>query len=354
MNIGKRGLSGVVTTLLLILLGLVAVGVLWVVVANVLEDSSSQVNLDKFTVGLVIDEARYNGNNVDIKVSRQPGKGDVQKLKFAISNGVDTEVLEGVGIQELETHVYSLSYSGIVKSVSVLPILGEEEISGNAVVKEFSDKEMLENLGAIAWWRFEGNVNDEIGDNHGSVDVGSVSYIDGKIGNAIEFNGVSGRINIVNNEAIDVHDEISIVAWVNPDSDDTYGRIINKGFAQTGSWLLAKLNSGSGNRWTFALVNSLASQRHTRSTNDYSGNIGLWTHLAGTYNRTIRSLYVNGVLQSYASDNVYDFTEPLGNTYNAQIGWSDADSFDGKVDELILFNKALNQRQIQDLMDYFS
>lgn len=41
----KKGLSGVIVTLILILLVLVAIGVVWVVVQNVLESGTGQINL---------------------------------------------------------------------------------------------------------------------------------------------------------------------------------------------------------------------------------------------------------------------------------------------------------------------
>jgi len=53
----KRGLSAVVTTLLIILLVFVAVGIVWVVVRNVIEGGLEDVNLGAFTTSFDIKSA---------------------------------------------------------------------------------------------------------------------------------------------------------------------------------------------------------------------------------------------------------------------------------------------------------
>ncbi len=67
----KRGLSGVVTSLILILLVLVAVGIVWVVVKNIISEGSEQVSLGMFTVDLEIKNVKVNEGGVDVKVERK-------------------------------------------------------------------------------------------------------------------------------------------------------------------------------------------------------------------------------------------------------------------------------------------
>ena len=50
-KIKKKGLSTIVITLIIILISLVAVGIIWVVVRNVIQTGTEQVALGQFTLG---------------------------------------------------------------------------------------------------------------------------------------------------------------------------------------------------------------------------------------------------------------------------------------------------------------
>jgi len=152
----KKGLSGVVTTLLLILLGLVAVGVLWVVVANVIEDSSSQVNLDKFTLSLDIESVKYNQNTFDLVLKRNPGKGEIDSMKIIFSDGNYSQTYEVSGIDELQSKLFNVNYDRPPKIISVLPILKNDKgdtTEGTPFVFELTQKQMAD----IGWVRYSGN-----------------------------------------------------------------------------------------------------------------------------------------------------------------------------------------------------
>lgn len=80
---GKKGLSTVVTTLIIILLVLVAVGIIWGVVSNLLKNSTGKIDattkcLDvDFTVKNVIYAA--NGNTTDYTVTMAKAAGSVNE-----------------------------------------------------------------------------------------------------------------------------------------------------------------------------------------------------------------------------------------------------------------------------------
>lgn len=139
----KRGLSTVVTTLIIILLVLVAVGIVWVVISNVIREGTEEISLGKFTVDLRIKSVNVTGGSVDVKIRRNPGKGDLSGIKFIIDDGVDTHVFdEPTTMAELAEQTFSLIYSGIVKEVSIAPILksdsGKEFIGNEIDSFEFS------------------------------------------------------------------------------------------------------------------------------------------------------------------------------------------------------------------------
>lgn len=140
----------IVATLLIILLVLVAIGIIWVVVKNVLVEGSDQVGLGKFLVDLQMKRAYLNGDNVQVNVKRGIGEGELAGMTFVFSNGETSKIVslqESLG--ELESGIYTFSSDTIglpattISSVSVAPIYisgsGSEntgEITGSADITE--------------------------------------------------------------------------------------------------------------------------------------------------------------------------------------------------------------------------
>ncbi len=60
IKMNKRGMSTIISTFLIILLMLVAVGIIWVVVKNVVLDGANEVSLDRFTSDLQIEQYLRN------------------------------------------------------------------------------------------------------------------------------------------------------------------------------------------------------------------------------------------------------------------------------------------------------
>ena len=73
---------------------------------------------------------------------------------------------------------------------------------------------------------------------------------------------------------------------------------------------------------------------------------GEWTHIAGTYDGKVLSLYINGELDTTAN-----MTGKIGRPGNALgLGKYSTETYIGGLDEIFLFNRALSQKEINDLM----
>ncbi len=136
----KKGLSEVVITIILILLMLVAVGVVWIVIRNVISEGGEQVSLGMLTLNLEIENVQVNSGSIDVRVKRNAGKGDLAGINFIISDGVNTEVIKKeTTMGELETVNFNLDImmnANNAESVSIAPIFLSEsgkEIIGNEV-----------------------------------------------------------------------------------------------------------------------------------------------------------------------------------------------------------------------------
>ena len=139
-------MSTVVTTLLIILLVLIAVGIVWVVVKNVIQGGSEQISLGKVTLDLEISQAQKNALNnseLNLTVKRNTGEGEFVGIAFVIDDGENTEVIKKIAsLEELGTQRFSLYLENIdvskIKKISIAPIFKLE--SGKEVVGDIKDE----------------------------------------------------------------------------------------------------------------------------------------------------------------------------------------------------------------------
>ena len=211
--------------------------------------------------------------------------------------------------------------------------------------------------GLVSWWSGDGNANDLNGSNNGTLQ-GAASFATGEVGQAFNFDGSTGYVQIGNPANLRLSAAMSISAWVNPRSirsasaGSPMGAIVTKwaqNFSDTsdsdsyGLWLV---QSGSSIN-LFSAIH----QPGGREPAIQGGNIPLntWTHVAMTYDVTGQYvLYVNG--QAVASG-----SSPGGvfaTNHNLFIGREDSyivRPFDGMIDEVQVFNRALSASEIQGM-----
>ena len=138
-------MSDVVTTLIIILLVIAAIGIIWVVVKAFLQSGAEQISLDKFTLDLDIKNAYVNqqNGNITVIVGRGTGEGSLAGMKFIVANEVlmseSFESMVSLGTYDtttLEFHLENLSPDE-VRTVSVAPIY--ENSAGKKIFGELAD-----------------------------------------------------------------------------------------------------------------------------------------------------------------------------------------------------------------------
>ncbi len=144
----KQGMSAVVTTLIIILLVLVALGIIWVVVRNLVQGGAEQVGLSQKCQEVEITAVKINetSSGVYSVTLRRTGSGDeIGGVRVVLSNGVDySDVLDfGIALGPLETKTNSSMNAGIsgANEIQVTPYfisdLGEVQLCQNTVTTEF-------------------------------------------------------------------------------------------------------------------------------------------------------------------------------------------------------------------------
>ncbi len=193
----------------------------------------------------------------------------------------------------------------------------------------------------VSHLEFSGTTLDSIGTNHGG-GIGAMTYTAGKIGQAIDLDGVTNAVVLPAGVA-DAAD-ITVTAWVNWDGGGNWQRIFDFGnntdqylalLPKSGdNTLRLTIKNGSGEQFVDSLV--LPTQQ--------------WVHVAARLNGNTATLYVNGspvASNSNVTINPIDFAPNKNYIGDSQYG---ADPlFNGRIDEFHIYSYALTNAEIQSL-----
>ena len=209
-----------------------------------------------------------------------------------------------------------------------------------------------EKSSLIYHYSFDEEQGSETSESQGNASNGQLnnaSWTSGKNGGGVEIGGSMSRVLLGN---LDVDsDEISITAWINPDSFSIHdARIISK---TTGTdedmhvWMLGTYRVGDGYGIRFRLRTNLVD---TKSLVASSGPLttGKWQHVAATYDGTMMRVFIDGnavgTLDSAIGKVAMDESVEVSIGNNPMGG----KSFDGKIDDVRVYSVALSEQQIDD------
>jgi hypothetical protein len=210
--------------------------------------------------------------------------------------------------------------------------------------------------GLVGWWPAEGNANDIVGGDNGTLSASGATYAGGKVGQGFRLDGTNGYVQIPDSDALKPAN-VTVEAWVWLDP--------NANTSPAGEYIIFKRNS-----WTYlfegyALLKESLDNGDgtytdrfeflvTRSGNQviiYSTTVaqrGVWYHVAGTYDGNQLTIFVNGVAEASA---IAGFALDYG-TRPVFIGTSGEPApytgyFAGIIDEASIYNRALSTNEIQ-------
>ncbi len=173
--------------------------------------------------------------------------------------------------------------------------------------------------------------------NHGVL-TNSPTWVDGKVGE--QALGFPGGSNTYTDQG-DTNDQtgsFTLSAWINPDDTSIVGqRIIAKDNGSQG-WAVSLGDGGTGQIRFFT--------RETSPIATDTGNVisaDSWHHVAAVFDTSedIKTIYVNGVQEARDTGVTGD---PVNNGSNLHFG----KEFDGSIDEVRIYNKALTENEIFD------
>lgn len=199
--------------------------------------------------------------------------------------------------------------------------------------------------GLVAAYGMDEGAGTSVADSSGQNNTGagrSASWVDGKYGKALSFNGSSSWVTVEDAASLRLTTGMTVSAWVNPATVADWRSLVTKELAVEGaSYSLYAANGGA--------VPSGWVQPDPADSSTVDGltplPVGTWSHLALTYDGAALRLLINGqqVDETAMSDSLYDDGSPLRIGGNGVWG----EYFEGLIDEVRIYNRALTAQQIQ-------
>jgi len=202
----------------------------------------------------------------------------------------------------------------------------------------------------IGWWDLNGNVNDNSKNQLNGKSIGATNGIDrfGKENSCFIFNGTTDYIEIPHNAKLDCQNSITISCWIYNEDVSLGQKILDKSTGGTSNgWSLdLSPNPSDINKIRFIVGGATASNMPF-SKNEITNN-KQWYHVVVTYDRSTVKFYINGNL----SNSSQLTTATPTTTHPIRIGVTTSKSagfFKGKIDDLGLWDRALEANEIEDL-----
>jgi len=198
--------------------------------------------------------------------------------------------------------------------------------------------------GLVGLWLLDDGKGDVAKDsstnkNDGTLDAGAKWENKGKFNGGLVTTAQNG-INVPISDSLNtVVDAISIGGWFRIDADSDTGLRRDTGY------LLEDQSTTEVNPdgWSFTIWSG---GTYTLVWGTIKIKKGEWTHIAGTYDGKVESLYINGELDATAAK-----TGKIDTPANALgLGKYSSETYIGGLDEIFLFNRALSQKEIKDFM----
>jgi fibronectin type 3 domain-containing protein len=228
--------------------------------------------------------------------------------------------------------------------VSAVSAGGESANSSQVGATPSSTGDVLNGL--VGFWRFDENGGTTAADSSPNNNTGTLVntpawVAPGRIGpSALSFIATNQQsVTVANSASLNLTAGITIGAWINAADWSGNRRIVQKG--------------NSDNQYRFLAENGLF-KLNLNGVGTLTATLppsNVWVYVVGTWNGSTLILYTNGALQASfpASGSITSTTDPLA-IGRKNTGTSIGDYFNGQIDEVRIYNRALGVAEINTIM----
>ena len=247
--------------------------------------------------------------------------------------------------------------------------------NGNHRIQKFASRsadqppEFDFSEGLVGAWKFDdGTARDFSGmSNHGFI-LGDPEVVVGRLGEALDFDGNDDGIVIPDDPSLQLPDALTVSAWIYPRAVNDHAGIVWKGSMigwtddaseRSYNWCIAMVEP-SGLTWGTSAANG---QEGWFTTAEVLPELNRWYHVVLVEDGAKATAYVDGRAMAFADidERGIDVSASyaVSEDQPVRIGWSrgvggDIDNrvhFDGIIDEVVIYNRALNEEELVLLMN---
>ena len=283
------------------------------------------------------------------------GVGDYVMMNYGTNHQWANSLADRFGV---EAGIIEIDWSSVNGKDTIIGGAGNDEIYGNSGNDSIYGDNLNQNQeipsdltapnitnGLVSHWEFdEGsgstvtssvyNKTDDLNEDLSS------GWVDGIFGTALNFDGSGDTVTVAHYDAVGLTNNITLSAWIKPDSIDDGDGIISKGYLSGDSYAMNLTAAGN------LVFKTDAGEWQSNS----QVNTDQWQHVAISYDGSSLKFYINGQQDS----NVVSTNMTLQSSLDPiQIG-SDTVNFnfkyfDGVIDDARIYNRALSTNEIGSL-----
>ena len=226
-------------------------------------------------------------------------------------------------------------------------VLDEVQVFDSAYFAGQDSGSLVSPPGLVSWWKGENNPNDTQGRSTATL-VGGITFSAGMVGQAFNFDGSTARVETNLDVQPSAMPSTTWDAWVYPTTNNPSPSGDNSGrqtiFSDDDGGLDRNVTQENGGWGVFTgsgIWNPVDS-----NGNLVSADLNAWQHIAVVFTPTNIYFYKNGVQYTYGSPPTGGGTANTltigANKYNGGVEY-----FNGLIDEVDVFNRALAPAEIQ-------
>lgn len=213
--------------------------------------------------------------------------------------------------------------------------------------------------GLVLYWKMNessGSTLADIAGKYPGKTVGTTS-VEGKEGNARSLNGSSDYISIKDSPDLRLS-KLTVSAWIKPNMTIDSSSVVNA--VTPIAFVIKNQNNSNGLAKGFCLCYYkgkldfwIANNKNAWAgiTVNQTFDAGVWYHLAGTFDGQNYKLYINGELKGTVADDTD--TAPVYDASPVWLGRAEGNTgtryFNGAIDEVGFWNRALSDEEVQNL-----
>ena len=202
----------------------------------------------------------------------------------------------------------------------------------------------------VAWYKFDEGYGNSAQDSSGIGNTGALVGAAWTTEDGLSFNGTDDYVEVPDSDSLDIQNKITLSLWVKLNAYDTdWPKLITKPYQSADDpWELYTLDLGHyGSTPRLIITDGISGgDGAVAADSGYTISLNEWHHIAGTYDGSLMSVYVDGNLIATQAADFQIGTNDMPLSIGGRLG---VNSFNGFIDEVQIYNRSLTGQEVIEL-----